>query len=111
MLFLVPFTSATEGDFKVPEVTKDIVIRDDGSCLITEEIVYDIEGQVNGTYRDIPIDTNQNITDLSVETPGYYNKLQVLDLEGNDITNQRTFTDDIRIKVWLYKDEGYTQKN
>lgn len=110
MLFLVPFTSAAEGDFKVPEVTKDIVIRDDGSCLITEEIVYDIEGQVNGTYRDIPIDTNQSITDLSVETPGYYNKLQVLDLEGNDITNQRTFTDDIRIKVWLYKDEGYTQK-
>ncbi len=72
--------------------------------------MYDIEGQVNGTYRDIPIDTNQSITDLSVETPGYYNKLQVLDLEGNDITNQRTFTDDIRIKVWLYKDEGYTQK-
>lgn len=24
MLFLVPFTSAADGDFKVPEVTKDI---------------------------------------------------------------------------------------
>ncbi|RAP52061.1 MAG: hypothetical protein BZ138_03810 [Methanosphaera sp. rholeuAM270] len=112
MLFLIPFSFAANGDYKLPEVTKYVEIRDDGSCVITEEIIYDIEGSVNGTYRDIPIESNGNasITNLSVETPGFYNHVEVLDNDNNSITHKSRFTDDIRIKIWLYEDKEHTRK-
>ncbi|MDO5825400.1 MAG: DUF2207 domain-containing protein [Methanosphaera sp.] len=99
MMLSVPITFAKDGDYTVPSVIKDITVEKDGSTVITEKIVYDIEGSVNGVFRDIPITGNQSVRNISVETPGYYNKL---DIERN--------TTDVKMKVWLYTDEAKTQK-
>lgn len=86
-------------NYSIPEATKHIEVRDDGSCVITEEIIMDIKGSVNGTYRDLPVKGNQSVTNISVETPGYYNNLEL----GGNSTNTR-------IRVWLYNDKEHTQK-
>ena len=99
MFLLVPISFADDGDYSIPSAVKDIMVQDDGSTIITEEIVYDIEGRVNGVYRDIPHSRNQTITDISVDTPGYYNTLEVIEYNGGT-----------RIKVWLYEDEAKTSK-
>lgn len=99
MLLIVPVTYAANSDYKIPEAIKHIEIEEDGSCIITEEIVYDIEGTVNGTYRDIPLTDNQSVTNISAETPGYYNTLEI-----QEDLNKTS------IKVWLYKDKDKTQK-
>ena len=93
-LILAPISFADDGDYSIPIAIKDILVNDDGSAVISESITYDIEGSVNGVYRDIPHDSSQTITDVSVETPGYYNTVEVIETNGNT-----------RIKVWLYKDE------
>lgn len=67
--------------------------------FISEQITYVIEGSVNGTYREIPIERNQTIRNISVDTPGYYNDLQIL----NGYTRKT-------IKVWLYSDKEKTKK-
>ncbi|RAP54810.1 MAG: hypothetical protein BZ137_00340, partial [Methanosphaera sp. rholeuAM130] len=99
MMLSVPITFAKDGDYTVPSVIKDITVEKDGSTVITEKIVYDIEGSVNGVFRDIPITGNQSVRNISVQTPGYYHKL---DIERN--------TTDVKMKVWLYTDEAKTQK-
>ena len=81
MMLSIPITFAKNGDYTVPSVVKDITVEKDGSTLITEKIVYEIEGSVNGVFRDIPLKDNQSVVNISVKTPGYYNKL---DIERND---------------------------
>ncbi len=93
MILLVPVSFAEDGDYTIPWANKDITVNDDGSTLISETIYYEIEGSVNGVYRDIPLNNNQTITNISVETPGYYNTAEVIRENGKT-----------RIKVWLYVD-------
>ncbi|MBQ6218955.1 MAG: DUF2207 domain-containing protein [Methanosphaera sp.] len=99
ILLTIPFSFASDGDYSIPEATEYIQIEDDGSCIIDEDIVYDIEGSVNGVYRDIPISGKQSITNVSVNTPGFYNRYEI-------INN----SDSIRLKVWLYTDSQKTQR-
>lgn len=40
MLLFVPLGFAANGDYKLSEVTKHVEIRDGGSCVITEEILW-----------------------------------------------------------------------
>lgn len=98
-LFLAPISLADDGDYYIPTADKDILVNDDGSTQITEIINYEIEGSVNGVYRDIPHASDQSITNVSVETPGYYNTLEVIEENG------RT-----RLKVWLYTDKNKQHK-
>ncbi len=99
LMILVSASYAADGDYKIPSVIKDITVNEDGSTIITEEITYDIEGSVNGVYRDIPLSANQTLRNISVKTPGYYNKLEVI--EYDNIT---------KLRVWLYTDAAKTQK-
>lgn len=99
MFLLVPSSFAADGDFKIPQVTKDVTVKDDASLVIIEEIQYDIDGSIAGVYRDISKQEGQRITDISVETPEYYNSYQVE--EDHNST---------KIKVWLYADEEKTQQ-
>ena len=99
MLLIVPVSYAVNNNYEIPEAVKHVEVEDDGSCVITEEIVYDVYGSINGTYRDIPISGNQSVTNISVETPGYYNTMEVL---GD--SNKKC------VKVWLYKDKDKTEK-
>ena len=98
-LILAPISFADDGDYTIPKAVKDITVNDDGSTTISESIIYDIEGSVNGVYRDIPLDSQQSISDISVETPGYYNNLQVIEENGKT-----------RLKVWLYRDKDKRYK-
>ena len=97
LFMLIPVASA--GDYELPKVMEDITVQPDGSCVISQEMLYSISGTVNGVYRDINIEGAQSISNISVETPGYYNTVEVLTSNNN-----------VRIKVWLYMDSAKTQK-
>ncbi|RAP52311.1 MAG: hypothetical protein BZ138_03290 [Methanosphaera sp. rholeuAM270] len=98
ILVILPFTYAT-GTYSLPEVKETINVEDNGLATITDEYTYSIEGTVNGVTRTIPLSGQQSIADMQVETPGYYNTLEI-ENQNNQVT----------VKVWLYKDEAKTQK-
>ena len=99
LFILMPVAFADDGDYTIPEATINVSITDDGMAIITENITQDIEGSVNGVFRDIPLAQGQSISDVEVITPGYYNRPEIID-QGSSV----------RIKVWLYKDPNMTQK-
>ena len=99
MLLSIPVSFADDGDYQIPEAYININVTDDASVLITEKMTFDIDGQINGIYRDIPLTGEQSISNITVETPGYYNTVETIDQK-----------DKTRIKVWLYKDEAKTRK-
>ena len=98
ILLLLPFATA-EGSYELPTAKESIKILDDGTTVINDEITYSIKDSVNGVTRIIPLNGNQSIEDVSVETPGYFNTLEVENTNGGKT-----------MKVWLYKDEAKTQK-
>ena len=99
LLLLMPVVYASDGDYTIPSAKVDVEILNDTTVIVTEEINQNIEGTVNGVFRDIPLVESQSITNVSVDTPGFYNNVEVIN-SGNNT----------RIKVWLYSDEGKTQK-
>ena len=100
LMFLITSLSfAATGSYSLPDAKESIVVLDDATTVVTDEITYSISGTVNGVTKIIPLSGQQSITNISVETPGYYNTLEV-----ENSSNQITF------KVWLYKDEQKTQK-
>ena len=105
LLLLLLFASApiafasSNAQYSISSVSKDINVLDDATVVISEDVSYHITGDINGLYREFPISGLQSISDVKVETPGYYNTVEV--------TNS---SDKVTIKVWLYKDEAKTQK-
>ncbi|MBR0471909.1 MAG: DUF2207 domain-containing protein [Methanosphaera sp.] len=99
IFIIMPLTYAATGSYSLPQAKESITVEDNGLTKVTDEITYSITGTVNGVTRIIPLSGEQSIKDIQVETPGYHNKLEV-----QNGTNQVT------IKVWLYKDEEKTQK-
>ena len=99
IFLILPLSFAATGSYSLPEAKETIVVQDDGTTVITDEITYSISGTVNGVTRIIPLSGEQSITNISVETPGYYNTLEV------DNSNNQ-----VNLKVWLYKDSQKTQK-
>ncbi|MBO7719901.1 MAG: DUF2207 domain-containing protein [Methanosphaera sp.] len=99
LFVLMPVAFADDGDYTIPEAKVDINISDNGTAIITETITQDIEGSVNGVFREIPIVEGQSISDVHITTPGYYNTPEI-------VTNK----DSVKIKVWLYKNPSKTQK-
>ena len=99
ILIFLPLSFAASGSYSLPNANEHMIILDDGTTVVSDEITYSISGTVNGVSRIIPLSGEQSLTDISVETPGYYNTLEVLE-NNNQVT----------LKVWLYKDEAKTQK-
>ena len=99
ILIFLPLSFAASGSYSLPNANEHMIILDDGTTVVSDEITYSISGTVNGVSRIIPLSGEQSLTDISVETPGYYNSLEVLE-NNNQVT----------LKVWLYKDEAKTQK-
>lgn len=100
ILFItVPLSFAENNSYTLGNINKDIVIKDDGTSIITEDITYKINDNINGVYRSITLSGGQSIDNVSVETPGYYNKVEVIN-QSNNVT----------IKVWLYSDEEMTKQ-
>ena len=100
LIFIItPLTYAADGTYSLPTAKESIVVKDNGLTTVTDEITYSISGTVNGASRIIPLTGEQSITNISVETPGYYNTLEI-----------QNASKQVTIKVWLYKDEAKTQK-
>jgi len=99
MFLITPLSFAATGSYSLPNAKETIVVQDDATTVITDEITYSISGTVNGVTKIIPLSGEQSITNIFVETPGYYNTLEV-----ENSSNQVTF------RVWLYKDPQRTQK-
>lgn len=91
-------TSQQNQDYSIPFVEKIISIQPDGSVNITEDFNYTIRATPFDIYRDIMLGDNQEISNISVETPGLYNSYTVTDTSNG-----------VRIKVSLYADAGKTQ--
>ena len=98
-LILMPLSTVAAGTYSLPDAKEYITIQDDGITTVEDSITYSISGQVNGVTRTIPLSGQQSVEDITVETPGYYNTLEV----QQDSTK-------VTLKVWLYKDEAKTQK-
>ena len=99
LFLLMPVAFADDGDYTIPEATVKVDISDNGTAIVTESITQDIEGSVNGVFREIPVASGQSISDVEVQTPGYYNTPEVIQQDGK-----------VKIKVWLYRDPAKTQK-
>ncbi|MDO5824885.1 MAG: hypothetical protein BZ137_06110 [Methanosphaera sp. rholeuAM130] len=99
LLLIIPFAYSSDGQYSLDKVNKDIVIKDDATCIITEDIAYDIHDNVNGVYRSIILSGGQSVDNISVETPGFYNRLEVINNTNN-----------VTLKVWLYSDEAKTKQ-
>lgn len=99
ILLAVPLSFAAGGSYSLPNAKETIVVNDNATVHISDEITYSITGSVNGVTKIVPLSGQQSITDISVETPGYYNTVEV------EQTNRL-----VTIKVWLYKDAQKTQK-
>lgn len=98
MFMIVPVSSA-DGEYSLSNYLEDITIQPDGTTVISEEIIYYISGTVNGVHRKIPVSGGQSVTNISVETPGYYNTVEELHYDNK-----------VEIKVWLYADEQKSRK-
>ncbi|MDO5825398.1 MAG: DUF2207 domain-containing protein [Methanosphaera sp.] len=75
-----------------------MTVNDDGSLLVTEEIVYEIEGSIPGIKREIPLKENQSITDISIETPDCYSEVLIENASSTQMT------------VWFYEDEARSKQ-
>ena len=99
ILMLVSPVVVASSIFSLPHVSETVEVTTDARCLVTQDVTYDLNGEINGTYRTIPLSGKQVVDDISVETPGYYNTVEVI--------NQ---SDSTQIKVHLFADEAKTQK-
>lgn len=101
MFLLIPATYADNNensDYSIYVVVKQHNITKDGTVHIKEDVNYTFQDNINSLSRFIPISGNQSISNISVETPGFYNKIEV-----------ENKTNGVKIKVLLYTDEARTQ--
>lgn len=100
LLFMLPAISSEDEshDYGIPFVEKIITIQTDGSVNIQEDFNYTFRDTSHGLTRNIPLSANQEINNISVETPGLYNTVEV--------TNSSNYTN---INVYVYTDAAKTQ--
>ena len=53
IFFITPLSFAATGSYSLPEAKETIVVQDDGTTVITDEITYSISGTVNGVTKII----------------------------------------------------------
>jgi len=101
MFLLIPATYADNdetSDYSIYLVVKQHNITKDGTVHIKEDVNYTFHEDINSISRFIPLSGSQSISNISVETPGFYNKIEI-----------ENKTNGIKIKVLLYKDKDRTQ--
>ena len=75
ILMLLSFSSANDDKDNV-FVKKIVSIQEDGCVNITEDFNYTLRLHPN-IYRNIQLDDNQEISNISIETPGFYNNYNI----------------------------------
>lgn len=99
LVLLAPVSMAADGSYTLPNAEETITVLDDATTVVQSNITYSITGSVNGVSKIIVVDGQQSVSNITVETPGYYNKVEVINESKQ-----------VMIKVWLYKDESKTEK-
>ena len=90
---------ASDDDFSITEALINLTVNPNGLLHVSESYNYNIEGTVNGVYRDIPLKDGESIKNINVYVKGAYATYEVIHTDGNE-----------RIKVYLWADPGHTKK-
>ena len=85
--------------YSIENATLNINIYDDGLVHINEEYDYSFNGEFNGVYRKIPVNTGEGIENIHVSAIGAYPVVE----ESHDDKYEN-------LKVYLYADPEHTQK-
>lgn len=96
ILMLLSFSSANDDKDNV-FVKKIVLIQEDGCVNITEDFNYTLRLHPN-IYRNIQLDDNQEISNISIETPGFYNNYNISNTSNG-----------VQIHVSLYSDAEKTK--
>ena len=88
---------AADRSYTIPILNEDLFVQNDGTLHVVETIHYSFSGTYNGIYRDIPITSPQQLTNINVSADGAYTSYKLID--------QGTTK---RIQVYLYSDAAKT---
>lgn len=95
LLSASPVAFADDVSYTIDLADIFLKVCDDGLLKVNESYTYNIDGQINGVYREIPLKNNQSIENLEVYADGAYTKVEKTLEEGT-----------LKIKVYLYSDEA-----
>ncbi|MBZ2166696.1 DUF2207 domain-containing protein [Methanobacterium spitsbergense] len=84
---------AADRSYTIPILNEDLFVQSDGTLHVVETIHYSFSGTYNGIYRDIPVTSPQQLTNITVSADGAYTSYKLID--------QGTTK---RIQVYLYSD-------
>ena len=104
LLFFLLFSaanivSAEDASYKINNALLELTVENNGLLHVDEIYEYTFEGNVNGTYREIPLKEGQSIENITVNTQGAYSTTEVTQEDGK-----------CYLKIYLYADEAHTQK-
>lgn len=88
---------AADRSYTIPILNEDLFVQSDGTLHVVETIHYSFSGTYNGIYRDIPVTSPQQLTNIKVSADGAYTSYKLID--------QGTTK---RIQVYLYSDAAKT---
>ena len=88
---------AADRSYTIPLLNEDLFVQNDGTLHVVETIHYSFSGTYNGIYRDIPVTSPQELTNIKVSADGAYTSYKLID--------QGTTK---RIQVYLYSDAAKT---
>ena len=63
---------ASDDDFSITEALINLTVNPNGLLHVSESYNYNIEGTVNGVYRDIPLKDGESIKNINVYVKGAY---------------------------------------
>lgn len=95
LLSASPVAFADDVSYTIDLADIFLKVCDNGLLKVNESYTYNIDGQINGVYREIPLKNNQSIENLEVYADGAYTKVEKTLEEGT-----------LKIKVYLYSDEA-----
>ena len=88
---------AADRSYTIPILNEDLFVQSDGTLHVVETIHYSFSGTYNGIYRDIPVTSPQQLTNIKVSADGAYTSYKLIDQGTNK-----------RIQVYLYSDAAKT---
>jgi uncharacterized membrane protein YgcG len=69
-LAIIPDLPSETKEFEITDAKISIQLQKDGSLLVHEALPFDFNGNFTGAYRDIPLNGDAKITDVSVSENG-----------------------------------------
>jgi uncharacterized membrane protein YgcG len=69
-LTIIPDLPSETKEYEITDAQISIVLQKDGSLLVHEALPFDFNGNFTGAYRDIPLNGDAKITDVSVSEDG-----------------------------------------